>query len=134
MKMSSAAALMLVGLQMHVIAPSAQKQCFGTTSTARLMYNQLYSRMQFGANSTNCHQHQVVCACEVLTCFVYLPRLLRSNSANPFDSLRSAAVIGLLCRDRVNSAVQSVKIDEGTVDSLQQRIICELSALHSSVA
>ena len=55
------------------------------------------------------------------TCLLYLPRLLTSNSLKPSSALRSVAVIGLLCRDRVNSAVHSRKIAGGTAFSLQQQ-------------
>ena len=64
------------------------------------------------------------------TCLVYLPRLLTSNSVKPLSSLTSVAVIGLLCRFRVNSAVHSKKIADGIVVSLQQQVTSTWTWLH----
>lgn len=50
----------------------------------------------------------VVCiGTEFLTCLLYFLRRRSSNSLKPFKSRRAAAVMGLLCSDRVKSAVQS---------------------------
>ena len=55
----------------------------------------------------------------MITCLLYLPRRLSSNSAKPCSSRKAAAVMGLSCSDNVKREVQLRKISEGTEASLQ---------------
>lgn len=59
---------------------------------------------------------------KVLTCLLYFPLRLASNSAKPCMSRSAAAVIGLSWSERVKSEVQPEKISGGTEVSLQQQI------------